>query len=422
MTVEPYRRVLAIPGVRALMLVGLVARIPVTATGLTLTLHVVNSLKLGFFQAGLVGGAATVGVAVGAPVAGRFVDRHGLRPVVVVTTVAQFAFWVSAPFLPYWVLLGGAVVGGVLALPVFGVIRQCVAAAVPVEQRRPGFALDSMFVEVAYMIGPALAVASATAFGSGWTMAAIGTGLVGSGVALLLLNPPIRAEGDEISDTVTPRRQWLTPALLSLLGITFAATLVLIATELSLVAVLKADSVAQWTGLVIGLWCFWSLVGGFVYGALPRGFSPLVMIGAMAALTVPVGLVGSWQLLCVAVIPAGILCAPALSTTIDTLSQWVPSAARGEAMGLHGTALTLGLAVSGPITGFIIDAYGTRWSFAVAGLAGLFLVILAIPFWRRAPQLAGSADPASGKTAGSTALAGLVADQASTVSVVVECG
>jgi MFS family permease len=113
----------------------------------------------------------------------------------------------------------------------------------------------------------------------------------------------------------------------------------------------------------------------------------------MAALTVPVGLVGSWQLLCVAVIPAGILCAPALSATIDTLSQWVPPASRGEAMGLHGTALTLGLAVSGPITGFVIDAYGTRWSFAIAGLAGLLLITLAIPFWRRAPQPAESAVP-----------------------------
>jgi MFS family permease len=393
MTVEPYRRLLAIPGVRALMLVGLVARIPVTATGLTLTLHVVNGLKLGFFQAGLAGGAATVGVAVGSPIAGRLVDRHGLRPVVLVTTVAQFVFWLSAPFLPYWALLASAVVGGILALPVFGVIRQCVAVAVPVEQRRPGFALDSMLVEVAFMIGPALAVASSTAFGSGWTMAAIGTGLVGSGVALLLLNPPTHAKGDEASGTVAPRRQWLTPAVLSLLGITFAATLVLTATELGLVAVLKAGGAAGWTGLVISLWCFWSLVGGFVYGALPRGFSPLVMIGAMAALTVPVGLAGSWKLLCVAVIPAGILCAPALSTTIDTLSQWVPPAARGEAMGLHAAALTLGLAVSGPITGAIIDAYGTRWSFAVAGLVGLLLVTVAIPFWRRAPQPAESAIP-----------------------------
>ncbi|MCW2899551.1 MAG: major facilitator transporter [Streptosporangiaceae bacterium] len=393
MTVDPYRRVLAIPGVRALMLVGLVARIPVTAAGLTLTVHVVNSLKLGFFQAGLVGAAVTVGTAVGAPVSGRFVDRHGLRPVVAITTVAEVAFWVSAPFLPYWLLLGGAVLGGVLALPVMSLVRQCVAAAVPAEQRRAGFALDSMLVEVAYMIGPALAVASATAFGSGATMAAVGMGLVGSGVAMLILNPPTRAGDDEAPGAAVPRRQWLTPALFSVLGITFAATFVLIATELSLVAVLKADNAARWSGLAIGLWCFWSLVGGFVYGALPRGFSPLVMIGAMAALTVPVGLVGSWQLLCMAMIPAGILCAPALSTTADTLSQWVPAGARGEAMGLHGTALTLGLAVSAPITGSIIDTYGTRWSFAIAGLAGLLLVILAIPFWRRAPQPAQSVVP-----------------------------
>jgi MFS family permease len=393
MTVEPYRRVLAIPGVRALLLVGMVARIPVTATGLTLTLHVVNSLELGFFQAGLVGAAATVGVAIGAPVAGRFVDRHGLRPVVAITTVAQLAFWVSASFMPYWLLLGGAVMSGVLALPVFGVVRQCMAAVVPPEQRRTAFALDSMLVEIAYMIGPALAVASATAFGSGWTMAAVGLGMVGSGVAMLVLNPATRSTDDEVSAAAVPRRQWLTPALLSLLGITFAATFVLIATELSLVAVLKAEHAERWTGLMIGLWCFWSLVGGFVYGALPRGFSPLLMVGAMAVLTVPVGLVGNWQLLCLALIPAGILCAPALSTTIDTLSQWVPAAARGEAMGLHGTALTLGLAVSGPITGSIIDHYGTRWSFAIAGLLGVALVTMAIPFWRRVPVPAEPAAP-----------------------------
>jgi hypothetical protein len=50
--VEPYRRVLAIPGARTLLLVGLVARIPVMAGGLTLTLYVVTGLKLGFLQAG----------------------------------------------------------------------------------------------------------------------------------------------------------------------------------------------------------------------------------------------------------------------------------------------------------------------------------------------------------------------------------
>jgi MFS family permease len=374
---------LANPGVRALLLVGLFARIPVIATGLTLTLHVVNGMKLGFLQAGLVGAASTAGVAVGAPVAGRFVDRYGLRPVLAVTTVAQLAFWLSAAFLPYWPLVAAAFVAGVLALPVFSVIRQCVAAAVPAEQRRIGFTLDSMLVEVSYMIGPAVAVSASAAFGSGWTMALVGLGLVGSGVALLVLNPPTRTEEErEVVEVAVPRRQWLTPALLALLGVTLAATFVLTAAELSVVAVLKADSATRWTGLVIGLMALSSLVGGFVYGALPRGFSPLVMIGGIAALTVPLGLVGDWQWLCLALVPSGMLCAPALSATVDAVSRWVPTAARGEAMGLHGTALTLGLAVSGPVTGLIIDDWGTNWSFAVAGLGGLLMVALAVPFWR----------------------------------------
>lgn len=387
MTVEPYRRVLAIPGLRTLLLIGLVARIPVVATGLALTLHVVGALRLGFLQAGLVGAAATAGVAVGAPVAGRFVDRRGLRPVLAVTTVAQLAFWTAAPFLPYWPLVVGAFAGGILALPVFTVVRQCVAAAVPAEQRRSAYALDSMLVEVAYMTGPALAVALTTAIGSSWTMALIGLGLVGSGAALLALDPPTRVDDESATaEAEVRRRQWLTPALLALLVVTTVATFVLAATELGLVAMLKADGATRWTGLVLAAWGMASLVGGFVYGALPRGFSPLVIVGAMAALTVPIGLAGHWKWLFLALLPAGILCAPAISTTIDTLSRWVPAVARGEATGLHSTAMTLGLAIAGPITGTIIDGWGTRWAFAIPGAGGLLVVLLAVPIWRRAPR------------------------------------
>lgn len=56
-------------------------------------------------------------------------------------------------------LLAASVPAGLLSLPVFSVIRQCLAALVPVDQRRMGFSLDSMIVEVSYMTGPALAIA-----------------------------------------------------------------------------------------------------------------------------------------------------------------------------------------------------------------------------------------------------------------------
>src|SRR4051812_25319902 len=111
MTIKPYRQALALPGVRALLLVTLVARIPATAAGVTLTLYVVQDLGRGYAAAGLVGAAATIGTAIGSPVLGRLTDRIGLRPVLLITTVVEAAFWTGAGSLPYPLLAVLAVVG-----------------------------------------------------------------------------------------------------------------------------------------------------------------------------------------------------------------------------------------------------------------------------------------------------------------------
>ncbi len=249
--------------------------------------------------------------------------------------------------------------------------------------RRTGFALDSMGVELSFMIGPAVAV---TTLSSTWTMFAVAAGLVGSGVALFALDPPTRS-ADEMKQEALPRRQWFGPGMLTLLGVAAALTFVLTATELSLVATLKSAAATEWTGLVIALWCGYSMVGGFVYGGLARGLSPLVLIGGLCALTMPIGLVGGgWWWLCLALVPAGLLCAPALSATVDAVNQRVPAVSRGEAMGLHGMALTIGVASAGPVTGAIVDAHGPGWAFAASGAIGVLLVLVAVPFWRDAPQ------------------------------------
>ncbi|GIH59712.1 MFS transporter [Microbispora siamensis] len=390
MAFDRYRRVLALPGVRALLLVGMIARIPLTGTGMTLTLHVVNDQKLGFLQAGLVGTASMAGAAIGSPLVGRFVDRRGLRPVMAVTTIVQLCLWCAAPAMPYAVLLPGALIGGLFSQPVFGAIRQCVAAMVPVENHQTGFALDSMGVELSYMVGPALAVASVTAFGSTATMYGVAAGLAGSGVALYLLNPPTRsAEEAEEAAGAVPRRQWLRPGLLALLCLVSGLTFVLTTTELSVVAMLKADGATAWTGLVLALWCAYSLVGGFVYGGLSRGLSPGLLAGGLALLTAPVGLVGGgWGWLCLALVPAGLLCAPALSSTVDAVNRRVPAAARGEAMGLHGTSLTIGGALAGPLAGGLLDAHGPAWAFAVSGAVGVALALLVALVRREAPAAA----------------------------------
>ena len=128
MSLAPYRQVLAVPGVRALLLVGVLARIPATAVGITVTLHVATTLGRSWTQAGLVTAAYTIGVAVGAPLLGRLIDRRGLRTVMVLTTTVSAAVWFAAPHLAYLVLLPAALVAGLFGVPIFPAIRLALAA------------------------------------------------------------------------------------------------------------------------------------------------------------------------------------------------------------------------------------------------------------------------------------------------------
>ncbi|RGC69789.1 Major Facilitator Superfamily protein [Micromonospora sp. MW-13] len=381
MNMKPYRQVLALPGLRSLLLVSVLARVPLTATGVTVTFYVVFDLGRGYGAAGLVGAATTVGAALGGPLLGRLVDRHGLRPVLALTTVAEGIFWSTAPALPYPVLLPAAFVAGLLALPIFSVIRQSIAALVPPQRRRPAYALDSMSVELSFMVGPALAVALSTAVSARFTLYAVGAGIVAAGTALWLLNPPTRAADEPPREhRRVPRREWLTARLVAVLVASLAATLVLGGTDVAVVAVLRAGGEVGWTGAVLAAWAVASLVGGFAYGAVSRQVSPLALVAALSLCTLPVGLGGGhWWLLSLALVPAGMLCAPALAATADAVSRLVPAGVRGEAMGLHGSAVTVGIALGAPLAGAVIDASAPWWGFVVTGAIGLLVAAAVLP-------------------------------------------
>jgi predicted MFS family arabinose efflux permease len=381
LNLAPYRRVLAVPGLRGLLLVSILARVPVAATAVALTLHVVTDLGRGYGQAGLVSTAMTVGTALGSPVLGRLIDRRGLRPVLALTTVTTTLFWAVAPVLPYPLLLVAAFVAGLLILPVYSVARQSIAALVPADQRRQAYAMDSMSVELAFMSGPALAVLVSTSVSARVTLLGIGAGMALAGVALFVLDPPTRVPTDPApGQSRVPRRSWLTPRLIAVLLAGAAATLVLSGSDVSVVAVLRAHGEVGWSAAVLGLWSGYSLVGGFAYGGLSRPLPPLALTVVLGLLTVPVGLGGGrWWLLALALVPAGALCAPTLAATADAVSRLVPASVRGEAMGLHGSALTVGLSLGSPLAGTVIDATVPAGGFAAAGLLGALVAALALP-------------------------------------------
>jgi len=389
----PYRRVLALPRVRSLVLVTLLARIPVGAASVALTLHVVLSLGGGFGAAGALGAAMTVGTALGAPLTGRMTDRHGLRRTLLVTTLAQGAFWLIAPSLPYLVLVPAAFFGGLLSLPLFSVSRQSLAALVPEDRRRTAYSLDSMAVEVSFMVGPAAGVLLATQVSTKVALLAMGASMMLSGLLLYVLDPPVRSDAElreAEGQAPVPRRQWITGRLVVILMASAGATLVLSGTDIGIVATLRHAGELKWSGLVIAIWCCWSLAGGFVHGSLPRSLPALALMELLCVLTIPVGLAADWWSLALALIPAGAMCAPTIAATGEVISRLAPAAVRGEAMGLHGSALTAGLALGAPLVGVVVDRWSPTMGFAVAGASGALLGVIGLALGTMRRRVAGA--------------------------------
>src|ERR1700712_2368101 len=128
MSLTPYRETLALPGIKSLLVVATLARVPITAGAVTLTLHVVNDQGRGYGAAGLIGAAYTVGASLGAPVMGRFVDRRGLRPMLILTTIAEAPSCPPGRAMTSGLLPAAGPVGVFLPLPAFSVARQSIAA------------------------------------------------------------------------------------------------------------------------------------------------------------------------------------------------------------------------------------------------------------------------------------------------------
>lgn len=383
-----YREVLALPGVTPLVSLSLVARVPASAAAITLTLHVVLTLDLGYAAAGAVGAASTIGMAIGAPLLGRLVDRSGLRMMLTVTICAGSVFWALAPYLSYPALLVGAFLGGLLSFPVYSIIRQALAAAVPEARRRPAFALDSMSVEVSYIIGPAAGSLLVVTLSSTVAMWCIGAGWVLSGLAFAVLNPLTRA-GDPADDGAAPPvRSWLTARLLGALLATAAAVLVIFGTELSVIASVQEAGPVYAIAAVNAVWCIASLAGGFLYGAARRALTAPLLVAALGVATLPVAFGGVWWTFALLLIPAGLLCAPSLAAGSEAVSALAPEQARGVVTGLHGSATTLGAAAGTPLAGLLIDIASPAVAILTVGAVGVLLAGVAALLSRR-----GAAEP-----------------------------
>ncbi|MDT4911028.1 MAG: hypothetical protein QOC66_156 [Pseudonocardiales bacterium] len=388
MGIQAYRDVLRIRDVRRVLLLSLIMRVPLWAGNIVMTLHVVTHLDRSYGAAGLLVGVATVAASISAPWRGRLLDRVGLRRAIMPSLLVLTACWSVAPFVSYWALLVLATFANLFIVPSFSIIRQALMYAVDDSRRRTVLAMDSVTVEMSYMIGPAGGVLLATCCPTSWALFACEFGTVAGGVLLWLANPPLRNESaDGESRTRLPARTWMSPQVVAVLAMSAAATVVLTGTDVGVVAALRDLGHQPWIGWELTLWGFGSAVGGLIYGALHRSIPVTVLLGLLAATTLPVALAPNAFVIAALLFVAGLFCAPTITAAVDALSTSVPERVRGEALGWHGSAMTAGGAAGAPIAGIAIDHAGWHGGFVVSGLVGLAVAVaglVAVQAGRRA--------------------------------------
>nr|WP_231700856.1 MULTISPECIES: MFS transporter [unclassified Arthrobacter] len=415
---------LRIAPIRRLLLVGMVARFPHSAAGVLLTLHVVNTMDKGYAAAGAVAAVVTIGIAVGAPWRGRRVDTVGLRRALIPSVIAEATIWSIAPHASFEWLLVLALIGGVFTLPVFSVVRQSLGVLATGEQRRTAFALDSIATELVFMVGPALGAVIATQISSVVGLTAVGLSAAVSGLLLIWFNPPTRTAEPKDAVTAVDEQEaaasavinvapanvqdapmeltgaglpggpqnlltrlgrglagnfgWLTASVAVVFAVAVGAGLLLSSTDVGIVALVEAGGNPSEVGIVFVAWCAASAVGGVVYGAMNKRISPMVLLLAMAVLTMPMGLATGTLSLALLSIPAGLLCAPVLSSASERVADLVSEDRRGEAMGWYGSAMTAGTALGAPVAGLAIDVIGPWAGFLMAGGAAGVLVLVTL--------------------------------------------
>ncbi|MEZ2391041.1 MFS transporter [bacterium RCC_150] len=439
-----YRESLSITPLRRLLLVGLVARIPHSAAGVLLTLHIVLALGRGYAAAGTAAAIFTIGIAIGAPWRGRRVDTAGLRKALIPSVVSEVVIWSIVPHVSYEWILPLVFVGGLLTLPIFSVIRQSLGVLVDGEQRRSAFALDSIATEVVFMIGPAIGAVVATSGLTVLGLTVVGASTSVAGLFLIWFNPPTRSDdvrdarqaasraADELAAAeaavvatapahvqeaasemaLSPSAgsrdhsglrgkmvrnfAWFTAAVAAVFAVASGSGMVLSGTDVGIVAVLQRGGHQSEIGIVFFFWCAASVVGGLIYGAMHRPVSPILLLLGMAALTIPMGFAGdTWTLALLSLLP-GLLCAPVLSAASEKVAEIVGEERRGEAMGWYGSALTAGVAFGSPFAGLFIDGVGPWAGFVAVGTAGVLLCLAGMVLQRRRRRAGATARAALG--------------------------
>jgi MFS family permease len=374
--VKRYAAVLRAPHVAALIAATLLARFPIGINALAIVLYL-RAERGSFAIAGAVAGALAAGSGIGAPIQGRLVDRFGQRRVLVplglVHAAALGAIVATAEAgAPVAVLVACGLIAGFAIPPTSSVLRSMWPTLL--HDRRElipaAYALDSVMIELIFVIGPLLTALIATVLSPPAALIVSAVSVVIGTVTFTAL-PPSRAMEP---DPNRVRAGWLgalsSPGVRTLVLTSLPAGVGIGICEVAIPAFSDEMGAAATAGILLALWSIGSAAGGLAYGALsnrpPLQRVHLVVTAALPVSLLPMAAAPSVAAMALIVIPAGMFIAPLLATRNELIGWVAPEGSRTEAYTWPVTAFVGGIAIGSALAGTIVEQASWRTAFLVA--------------------------------------------------------
>lgn len=369
-----YRRLFARPHAVALLGWSLVARLPLGMVPLGLLL-LARGEGASYSRAGAVSAAYVVALAVGAPIAGRLVDKRGPRRILLQRAVAYptllglvvLLALVDAPMIA--IGLAAAAAGSAFA-PVAPTVRTVWPRLAPADLRSSAYALEASMQEIFFVGGPLLVAGLAVVDPVAGVVGAAIAAAVGT-VAVAGL-PPVRETGD-----AGPRGGSLlgaleAPGVRTLVAFAFTLGLAFGAVEVGMPAFAESHGARELGGVALATLSAGSFAGGLLAGARPSSNVRRRLLVAAPAIAVSLALlVFSWSILslCLLAFAAGLPLAPGIAAVYGLIDRVAPSWAIAEAFAWFGMAVALGAGLGIALGGSVIDHLGVRAAFVLGPVA-----------------------------------------------------
>ncbi|MDE9481216.1 MFS transporter [Xenorhabdus bovienii] len=381
---NPYRELLTTPGAMGLLIASSIVRLPQAMIGIGIITMLVQKTGL-YWLAGSIAGTFALTNALIGPQVSKLVDQRGQSRVLPFMTAFSIgmllaliiAVYMSAPTPLLFIL--AAFVGTMPSMPAM-IRARWTQLFRGKPQLHTAFSLDTVLTELAFIIGPPLAIGLSTSFfaEAGPLVAVL---LLATGVTAFLLQREtepkvvVGIRRNASSTLLMPGVRTIVLALLSM-GVIGGSI------DVAVVAFANAQGWPASASFILAAYALGSMVAGLTFGALrvslpieKQFFVGVLVTSATAVLPIfsPDVYILSGMLFV-----AGMSFAPTIVVVMNLGTIIVPPSRITEGLTWMTTGISIGVGLGSVLAGVVIDVYGARAGFGVAIVAGLVMVVIVL--------------------------------------------